>query len=317
MRPLVVVHKTDLSEQWHDTAKVFFGSASVGHIQQGTWDYKNKHMVTATAQTLYRRRAELPEDFKEQFGLVIYDEGHRYPARTFEDVLRMFPCRYRLGVSATWRRNDKLECVWHWHIGQVEHRTESTRLTGNWIQIPWATSITDRMCKSYGRVNSSKMINAIASNVPFRVWLAEEAVKGVKAGRTMLYVGGRVEQLQDIRRRILMHNPEVTVGLYVGAENGRTTSRDAREHAKTCDVILATYGMMAEGTDVPRLDTLTFTTPRSDVEQVVGRIQRHSEGKKQLLVIDPVFQTAYNVRQSAKRASVYTKLGFTKHEKDG
>lgn len=70
--------------------------------------------------------------------------------------------------------------------------------------------------------------------------------------------------------------------------------------------------MMSEGTDIADLDTLILSTPRSDVEQVVGRIQRPVSGKKSLLIIDPVFGTKHNKRMAEKRKRVYDKLGFKK-----
>jgi predicted helicase len=104
--------------------------------------------------------------------------------------------------------------------------------------------------------------------------------------------------------------------MYVGSYldlSGKSvkSSREDLRIAKGCDVILATYGMMLEGTDIPALDTLVFATPRVEIEQVVGRIQRRFEGKKGLLIVDPVFQTPYLTRLSLKRIKLYKKLGFS------
>lgn len=49
---------------------------------------------------------------------------------------------------------------------------------------------------------------------------------------------------------------------------------------KDIKIYFATYGVMAMGVDVPWLDTGVDYTPRSETEQVLGRIRRQYEGKK-------------------------------------
>ena len=68
--------------------------------------------------------------------------------------------------------------------------------------------------------------------------------------------------------------PVTDMRFYVG---GMKTGQ--RERAKEARIILATYSMTADATDIPELDTLVMATPKSDVEQIVGRILRFIEGK--------------------------------------
>jgi len=99
--------------------------------------------------------------------------------------------------------------------------------------------------------------------------------------------------------------------------DGKKITKEELEVTKTCNIILATFAKMSEGTDIATLDTLFLATPASDVEQVVGRIQRVQSDKRSLLIVDPVWQTNYNMRMSNKRESIYRKLGFTRQgEKD-
>lgn len=313
---LIVIHKEDLADQWKALLRgPLFPGGRVGHVQGDVWDYEDKHMVTAMAQTLYARRDRTPKDFYKQFGLVIYDEGHRYPAKTFEAVMRLPLAKHRMAVSATWRRKDKLECVWNWHIGSVTHRTQGVHLVGEYAQIPWNTSITDSMFKvPYGRrqVQHSTYLTAIAKNAPYNQWLAEQLIEGANAGRQMLLCSHRTDQLLDIRNRIFKSGKTVTVGYYAGKVDGRTIRKPELEVSKTCQIVLATYAKMSEGTDIASLDTLILGTPAVDIEQVVGRIQRPQSDKRPVLVVDPVFQTPYNMRMALKRVAIFQKLGFTK-----
>jgi superfamily II DNA or RNA helicase len=312
-KTLIVVHKGDLSDQWHKTADLW-PDIKMGHCQQSQWDFEGCHAVTAMAQTLYSRKDDLPQGFLEAFGLVIFDEGHRYPARTFEQVLRMFPAKHRLAVSATWRRKDELDYVWHWHVGSIEHQMRTERLTGKYVQIPWKTSIRDSFFSFGKRINVARYITTIARSSGYNVWLAGQVAKAYVSGRRVLVVSDRVEQLQYLRKKLLETPTGASVGLYVGSVDKRRLSKDQLTEAKGCGIVLATYGMMSEGTDIPELDTLFFATPRSDVEQVVGRIQRFCDGKKELLIVDPYFSTTFNKRMAGKRKRVFERLDFTNQE---
>lgn len=57
-------------------------------------------------------------------------------------------------------------------------------------------------------------------------------------------------------------------------------SHDELDRIKETAVgFFATYGMLKEGIDIPRLDAGCDVTPRADMEQVLGRIRRIMEGK--------------------------------------
>ena len=322
-RAVVLVHKEDLMEQWVGTANDFFPGAKVGIVQGDLWDWEDKDVVIAMTQTLYSRRDFVNKSgFDTMFGLQICDEGHRYPARTFEQVLRMFFARYRLAVSATWKRGDGMDEVWDWHIGPVGHVMCVDRMVGEWVRVPWKTKLEDAWFIEGGEVARSTYINSIAAQPGFTTWLAGQAAKGAAAGRTVLVVSDRIKQLHAIDNELAKMGSRWATGVYCRSwpkpdnpKERRTVSKKELEGAKTAPIILATYGMMSEGTDIPALDTLILATPRADVEQVVGRIQRPDGAKRPLLIVDPVFVTPYNEALFGKRAAIYDKLGFSERKK--
>lgn len=59
-----------------------------------------------------------------------------------------------------------------------------------------------------------------------------------------------------------------------------TVSKEEFESAQKCDILLAIESKVAEGFDVPSLDTLFIATPTWDIEQLAGRILRLYDGKK-------------------------------------
>lgn len=311
---LVTVHKGDLVDQWHETLEEFWPGLKGGHVQQNKLEYEGCHMVTAMAQTLYSRGTKIPQEFYKYFGLMVNDEGHRYPARTFEQVMRKPPARFRLPVSATWRRIDGMNCVWTMHAGDVIHVVDTPRLTGDYVQIPWETTLKDEQFRWAGSVSMPKFVTAISKVELYNNWLADNMHEAALAGRKIVMVTDRTLQCEVIKKK-LAHRGFTDVGLYVGAlkqpglKRPKKLTKEQLKEAKNAQIILATYGMMGEGTNIPTLDTLFVATPHSEIEQVVGRIQRPVP-KMRLLIVDPVFQTKWNKRKGSTRKKTYKKLGF-------
>tara|TARA_R110002020_G_scaffold127896_2_gene286757 strand:+ start:2285 stop:3643 length:1359 start_codon:yes stop_codon:yes gene_type:complete len=310
-RVCVLTHKNDLVENWQQDAAKFFPGLTLGHVQGDEWAFEGAHVTTCLVQTLWARKGRYPKGFTKAFDMIIMDEGHRFASHIFEYVLKVFGARYRLAVSATWRRKDGLEDIWNYHIGPLIHAAKSDALTGKYVFV--YPSI--RIQQLYTRTPWGRILTKVAENAQYLTWLSEELVKAAKKGRKILCVADRVDMLIQLKRltqrALIRDGYDKTTGLFVGSINNKQIPKKRLEETKKCDIILGTYGMISEGTDIPALDTLFIGTPRSDVEQVVGRIQRKQAGKKSLLVVDPILQGhATFSRTGRKREEHYTKLGF-------
>ena len=79
------------------------------------------------------------------------------------------------------------------------------------------------------------------------------------------------------------------------------------------DILLATFSMASEGMDIPELDTVILASPKSDVEQSVGRIFRKKACDRTFhpLVIDMHDTFSMFGNQSKKRVVFYHKMNFT------
>ena len=73
------------------------------------------------------------------------------------------------------------------------------------------------------------------------------------------------------------------------------------------DVILGTFSMAAEGMDIPKLNTIILASPKSNIEQAVGRILRQEAKDRKFvpLVIDIIDEFATFPRQGLKRVQFY------------
>lgn len=311
---LVLCHKEDLLNQFAKSAKDFYG-LECGWFQGDRQDYRGKHITVATIQSLNARMGQIDDDFWTNFGLVVADEGHRMPSATFTEVFSRINARYRLGMSATFRRSDNLDKIWEWHIGELIYENGLKGDPGHYYQTFVDPEIAESKCRKWdGTLNVSKLLTKIGLSKNFNKRLAITADKLAATGRQVLIVSDRSEQLFEVSKLL-----KSDYGFYAASinENGtkRTVKKAEREEAKNKKVILATYGKIAEGSDIPSLDTIIFGTPRKDVEQAVGRIQRKYEGKKKPLIVDPVMKTGYNYALANYRKDIYSNLNFVRLER--
>ena len=79
---------------------------------------------------------------------------------------------------------------------------------------------------------------------------------------------------------------------------------------ESCKILLGTYPMANEGLDIPSLNGLVLSTPKSDIIQSVGRICRMKHDNIQPLIIDMVDIFSIFEIQSRKRFSVYKKKKY-------
>jgi superfamily II DNA or RNA helicase len=75
-------------------------------------------------------------------------------------------------------------------------------------------------------------------------------------------------------------------------------------------IIIGTYEMASEGLDIPDLDTLIMTTPKSNITQSIGRIMRKESYDNIPLIIDivdkiDIFYAMYNKRKKIYQENKY------------
>jgi superfamily II DNA or RNA helicase len=226
----------------------------------------------------------------------------------------MFPAAIRLGLSATTDRSDGKWIMIEAHIGKVMVRGTTVpmkpkvlvKLTG-W-RIPTVTRWVDdpstghKMKKQVplphapGRMMG--VITAMAEDHARNQLIVDFVVAAHRAGRTTVIMSELVDKhLKPMFHLLAKHIPAVDIDYYIG---GRTKAQ--LEIAKTKTVVLATYQMCGEGTDVPHWDTLVLATPRANIKQGIGRIMRILEGKREpvcldLVDADSIFRNFYLSRE--------------------
>ena len=86
---------------------------------------------------------------------------------------------------------------------------------------------------------------------------------------------------------------------------------ESLEKSSKCDILFASYQLVSEGTDIPTLNTLIMTTPKKQIQQVVGRILRKKTEFTPLIldIVDSSFSVYQN--QSYYRNRYYRKCNYS------
>lgn len=311
-KTMIVVHKDFLLEQWRERISQFLPGARVGLIKAKALDVVDKDIVIASLQSLSMK--DYPDEVFKGIGLVIVDEVHRTGTEVFSQALRKVQFKYTLGLSATVTRKDGLSKVFQWYIGDVVYRKkrQSDNVYVHVLDFEDADQAYSREELLWnGKPNIARMINNICEYEPRTRMIAGvisdmvlQGLKGDKKRRKVLVLSDRKAHLGAIQGAL---KGGVTSGFYVG-------NMKAEELAKseTKDVILATYAFASEGFDAKDLDTLILATPKTDIEQSVGRILRQKEQDRENvpLVVDVVDGFSLFERQGEKRRAFYKKMGF-------
>jgi superfamily II DNA or RNA helicase len=294
-KTLVIVNTTELMDQWTKALFENIPGVRVGVIRGDKFDCEGYHVVVGMIQTISLRKEYTRIRFK--FGMVFIDECHHLSSEVFSKCLFKTRCRYTFGLSATVKRQDGLEYVFKWHIGDILFSNVSNDKKQYTVfkKIDYYGK-SSRELTTRGKPNIAGMISAMAEDSD-RTSMVCDVLRELSDDRCVLVLSDRVSQLRDINRII----GNVDSGLMIGS-----VSQQDRELAKSKKIVLATYQIASEGFNLPKLNTLLFATPRSSITQSIGRIyrQRHDTDP---MIIDIVDNFSVFLSQYKRRKRLYPK----------
>jgi superfamily II DNA or RNA helicase len=232
---------------------------------------------------------------------------HTLAATTFSEVAKMFPAKYRVGLSATLHRQDEMEDVYFYHLGKNIVSTEQKTQPAPKVFIYEYPGFSGRLPFWLDRTDAVKtracILSNLADNQERNQVIAKLANQLIGSDRQTLVIGDRIKQLQAVEKLIT----DDKKGLYIS----KTSAKQKYWLEKQGMCILATTKMLDIGIDIDTLRGLIFATPRSEAEQIVGRIRRINPAVKEPVVVD-IYDTCYPEceRWFKKRLKYYTTEGF-------
>jgi superfamily II DNA or RNA helicase len=307
-KTLIVVHKDFLLQQWRERIQQFAPEARIGLLKAQKVDVEDKDIVMASLQSLSMK--DYQDDLFHSFGFAIYDECHHLSAEVFSQALKKVNTRHCLGLSATPKRKDGLTKVFLWHLGDIIYSITKRTDVVDVQMIEYFDddpAYSEEQYMYRGKLNMAKMINNICDHRP-RIEFVVNTIWDIlqaERGRRFLVLSDRrahVDAMVDRLRELGVDSAQYYGGM----------KAEQLKAAEDKTVIVSTFAQSNEGLDLPGLNTLVLTTPKSDIIQASGRILRDKPEQRLYtpLIIDIVDKFSLFVNQAKKRAAYYKKCKY-------
>ena len=305
-KTLIIVHKEFLLNQWVERINQYLPTARIGRIQGQIIDTENKDIVIGMLQSLSMKDYE--DSVFASFGMVLIDEVHHIGSEVFSCALFKIVPKYTLGLSATMDRKDGTTFVFKMFLGDIVYKIAEKKQRNVLVRAlhyHCADPVFNRVEYDFrGNPAYSTMISKLCEYTP-RTEFIIRVVKDMFA------------ENPDQQIMIIAHNKNVltyihdaikereiaSVGYYIGG-----MKESALKTTESKQVVIATYAMAAEALDIKTLCTLIMVTPKTDIEQSVGRILRSDHD--QPVVVDIVDSHDPFVKQWAKRRTFYKRENY-------
>ena len=305
-KALILVHKEFLMNQWIERIAEFMPSARVGKIQGPKCEIEGNDIVIGMIQTMYSR--DFADGTFDAFGITVIDEVHRIGSEEFSKTLLKICTPFMLGISATVDRKDGLTTVLNMFIGPKIYCDDSVKedpVIVRGIQFYSADPEFSEVEYDFrGSPKYSTMISKLCDFGPRKDFIVQIL------GNLRLENGGKQIMVLAHNRALLMYLHDAivykgfgTCGYYIGG-----MKELALKETETKDIVLATYAMAAEALDIKSLSTLVMATPKTDIEQSVGRILRSRHENP--IVVDIVDQHDLFQNQWRTRKTFYRKCNY-------
>lgn len=310
---LVLVHRTELLQQWKERLQAFLGAdkTKIGTIGGGK--AKPTGIIDIAVMQSLSRQGEVSEQVKN-YGQIIVDECHHLSAFSFEALLKAAGAKYVLGLTATPVRRDGQQPIIFMQCGPIRHtasRPESApadlAVTPLWLSrpivVPEGTGIQDVFLQVCSDTERTAKIVAEVGDVfdqGRKILVLTERTDHLNAIEEQLV--GRVENLFTLHGRMSKKQRAALIGELEALPD------DAPR------VILATGKLVGEGFDHPALDTLVLAMPvswKGTLQQYAGRLHREHASKADVRIIDfidsghPALLRMWSKRQAGYKAMGY------------
>lgn len=280
----VLVPSQQLLKQWVRQAQDVLGldRKHIGIVQGEKCQWQKPFVVAmmkSNAQRTY------PPEFYRAFGLVGTDELHNTGATTLSRVQGLFFAEHKLGMTATDNRKDGADKVYKFYYGPPAFTRKMPGVPTNVYVVPYHGR------KALG-TRRDQILGSLMKDHKRNAFFAALGAKWYDEGHNQLLVTEYIDHAFALRRYLLAVGiPSDDIGMFTGQHlsdfNDKKSKRVPAPQAyldwclQSPPVMVATYGMFKEGVDRPDLNRGMDCTPRSDMEQVLGRIRRRMEGKEE------------------------------------
>lgn len=298
---LIVCPKTILVEQWIEALTGQFGQyyQIYNYVKSKFIEGDSPKIYVTTIQTLTSRQKQKDHtQMIKSIDMVIYDEIHMFPTSCFKETFLAINPLKRIGLTATLERKDCQHTLFKYFFEATISYDKSAipkKQSTLYIQLMNHTAIKQPdPIKLYCGPNQprkevpscAQMINILADDHHRTTKVIEYAFnKFDNDKRYWLIVTDRVNHVKQIKDALIAKLvPKGTDQQFIDEILIITGGTKKNTIDLTKRIIIATYGVVNQGFNVPALNTLLLMTPRSQVIQIFGRIYRQKHELTPLII---------------------------------
>ena len=326
----IVVPTLNLVSQWKEKLEKAFG------IEIGEYTGQKKDLKAITVST-YSSAYINAENLGNKVMLLIFDEVHHLPAEGYKQIAEMFASPYRLGLTATYEREDGLHEELNRLIGGKVYERKVEHLAGkylaNYEMIRISIDLTEEERKEYEKYYNIFRNYIVSKGIEMRspkdfekiVMLsgrdkkAREAILARNKAEKIAY--NSINKIEKIRELLSRDNRTIIFTRYndmvyelskkflIPCITYRTPDEERREILQKFKEgiypAIVSSQVLDEGIDVPEANVgiiVSGTGSSREFIQRLGRLLRPREGKKAVLY-ELITKGTKEVRTSYRRKS--------------
>jgi len=328
---IVIVPTLDLLEQWRRRAEEAFGTR-IGVYGGG--ENTVESITVSTYDSAFLRAGEIGNRFQ----LLLVDEVHHLPGESFRQIAEMFTAPYRMGLTATYERDDMLHLEMPRLIGGVVYRLGPEDLAGRYlspytlekVNVELTPEEKEEYDREYGTFTGYLERNRIwlTSPVAFQRFIMRtsrdpQARKALLARNRAVSIAFNSVAKVDMLGEILRQNPDERILVFTQHNDlvyrisrrfllpfiTHTTAKEERYEVlkgfrEGRFSAIVTSKVLDEGIDVPEASIgviVSGTGSSREFIQRLGRLLRKSEGKGRARLIELVSRETSETRTSSRR----------------
>ena len=309
---IIIVPNKSLVEQFYNDMEEYGMSErySIGKVyaKAKEWD---KNIVISTWQTLIKNPNKL-----KLYDCVICDEAHSVKSHSLKKILVNSLANYRLGFTGTLHQGklDLLNTLSY--LGPVIADYSSGFLAEEGYIAKCTVKVINIEYQNQFEGDYNEVKDFVFTN-DYRLNVIKSIVNSLD--HNVLILVGKVEKEGDYLKDWLKGVTKREIVFLSGKDNVEEREKWRKRCMKRKDIILiATYGIFAQGINIPNLKYIVFGSPfmsKIRVLQSIGRaLRKHANKKEGAIIFDIHDHTKYLNKHGNVRFRYYGSEGFETEE---
>jgi superfamily II DNA or RNA helicase len=279
VKTIIFVHQKELLKQWVNEIKATL------HITPARYDATHKDIGSITVAMIQTTNKHMTAIQKAKFDLVCVDEAHRCPSAVYYSTLMKLDARYRIGLTATPRREDNAMLKFVGGIGDVIEGTVNAKELMDEGYLAKAKLEFINAPPAPGGTNWHQWQTAytmgISGNKARNELIAKRAIELANGGKLVYIHVKRIKHGQHLKYMI---------GSQAKFTEAKSKNREeVLEEFKNGKLKILISTLLGCAVDIPAMDVIILACggkSETATIQAMGRAIRKTDGKEEALLID-------------------------------